>query len=94
MSRMHGKKKVKHSERVLSSDEGMTGGGIGLVNLIIIIFCLIGIPLSITLGIKSLRAYDRSESTISLVGFLCLTFIIPIILFLLLLWVAGDVPGV
>ena len=72
----------------------MTGGGIGLVNLIIIIFCLIGIPLSITFGIKSLRAYDRTESTISLVWFLCLTFIIPIILFLLLLWMVGDVPGV
>jgi ABC-type antimicrobial peptide transport system permease subunit len=63
-----------------------------MVNLIIIIFCLIGIPLSITLGIKCLRAYDRSESTISFVGFVCLTFVVPIILFLLLLWTVGDLP--
>ena len=62
----------------------------GLMNLIIIIFCLVGIPLSITLGIKCLRAYDRCESTVSLIGFLCLTFVVPIILILLLLWQIGS----
>ena len=84
----------KKSEKGLSPYEGMTGGGIGLVNPIIIIFCLIGIPLSITFGIKSLRAYDRTESMISLIEFVCLTFVVPIFLFLLLLWTLGDTPGV
>jgi len=32
-----------------------------MMGLIIIIFCLIGIPLSITLGIKSLRAIDKPD---------------------------------
>jgi ABC-type antimicrobial peptide transport system permease subunit len=64
-----------------------------MIGLIIIISCLIGIPLSITLGIKSLHEYDRSESTVSFVGFLCLTFIVPIFLVFFLFWITGRTPG-